>query len=630
MTITKETFKTRQNRPAYHLTAVEDPIPPLTQGFQPYWRYRLATTNKVPLLPAKSPELEAIIKPPIDGAPPSNRMPINRSVSESTLHPFDDVRHRHQSAGRTGEQNSVGRHNYVHVGRFDENVNYGNQHPGSNVRRMSENFQPDRTSNSRNDAYRISQSLPCNDYGLNRNVSEYPPVRRFSSGGYSEEQEQRSLYHQPQGNVQKGPPTRDVGFNRANVGSRNPGIYRDDSARNSINDLSENTRALFETPLSKKFESMHGIHHRRISNDSGYLTPPHESSNENRSSKSSPPRRIELDDDEQSDLHTAHLRNVSKALFKDSNSPTKIRHSIDNPESVNKVLIERQAHLSPNQPSLNNSSSDPRHSEIMHSIGKGPSTHSSPSRPRLSVHSISEQDSDLNRNETPPEHNISDVNSTGSGSMLSLNSDHGISDSSRGKDVLLNQKLQKPSPEKDSKDETPPPLPPARKKKHQDKVATEDDTKDNNDQERDWSMASGKVRDRVQQFDNMEKKHTKRSHSPFKENRTHPKGIGTDDDVSISVLDPKLKREWFVKAAQSDYHALVALLKKEPKLAAIKGYQKYRLLADNFARDECAAARPPHCHCLFLGIPVAPSSPTPELWNQQTILARVIVCQNKA
>ncbi|GIY32193.1 uncharacterized protein CEXT_658602 [Caerostris extrusa] len=149
-------------------------------------------------------------------------------------------------------------------------------------------------------------------------------------------------------------------------------------------------------------------------------------------------------------------------------------------------------------------------------------------------------------------------------------------------------------------------------------------------QERDWSMASGKVRDRVQQFDNMEKKHTKRSHSPFKENRTHPKGIGTDDDVSISVLDPKLKREWFVKAAQSDYHALVALLKKEPKLAAIKGYQKYRLLADNFARDECAAARPPHCHCLFLGIPVAPSSPTPELWNQQTILARVIVCQNKA
>ncbi|GFX86720.1 hypothetical protein TNCV_1409171 [Trichonephila clavipes] len=39
---------------------------------------------------------------------------------------------------------------------------------------------------------------------------------------------------------------------------------------------------------------------------------------------------------------------------------------------------------------------------------------------------------------------------------------------------------------------------------------------------------------------------------------------------SVLQLDSKLKREWFVKAAQSDYHALVALLKKEPKLAAIK------------------------------------------------------------
>ncbi|GFX86723.1 HTH_Tnp_Tc3_1 domain-containing protein [Trichonephila clavipes] len=56
---------------------------------------------------------------------------------------------------------------------------------------------------------------------------------------------------------------------------------------------------------------------------------------------------------------------------------------------------------------------------------------------------------------------------------------------------------------------------------------------------RDWSMASGKVRDRVQHFDDMEKKkNIKRSHSPLtpdKENRIHSKGIGTDDDVSISV-----------------------------------------------------------------------------------------------
>ncbi|GFS83034.1 uncharacterized protein NPIL_123181, partial [Nephila pilipes] len=52
-------------------------------------------------------------------------------------------------------------------------------------------------------------------------------------------------------------------------------------------------------------------------------------------------------------------------------------------------------------------------------------------------------------------------------------------------------------------------------------------------------MASGKVRDRVQHFDDMEKKkNIKRSHSPLtpdKENRIHSKGAGTDDDVSISV-----------------------------------------------------------------------------------------------
>ncbi|GFS86489.1 hypothetical protein NPIL_403511 [Nephila pilipes] len=125
-----------------------------------------------------------------------------------------------------------------------------------------------------------------------------------------------------------------------------------------------------------------------------------------------------------------------------------------------------------------------------------------------------------------------------------------------------------------------------------------------------------------------------------------------NDSSSTLQLDSKLKKEWFVKAAQSDYHALVALLKKEPKLAAIKktyGWQRYQKnttrqsvclvhskrqedllipLIENvyrgvpeissgsrrlFARDECAAARPLICHCR---IPVAPATPlTPELWK---------------
>ncbi|XP_054713156.1 uncharacterized protein LOC129222650 [Uloborus diversus] len=85
-------------------------------------------------------------------------------------------------------------------------------------------------------------------------------------------------------------------------------------------------------------------------------------------------------------------------------------------------------------------------------------------------------------------------------------------------------------------------------------------------------VSSGKVKDRVQHFDDMEKrKNTKRCLSPLpdKENRIS-KGQEIEDNISISVLDPKLKKEWFVKAAQCDYHALVSLLKKEPKLAGIK------------------------------------------------------------
>ncbi|XP_071038885.1 ankyrin repeat domain-containing protein SOWAHB [Parasteatoda tepidariorum] len=79
---------------------------------------------------------------------------------------------------------------------------------------------------------------------------------------------------------------------------------------------------------------------------------------------------------------------------------------------------------------------------------------------------------------------------------------------------------------------------------------------------------SGKVKDKVQHFLEMEKKQ-KRSFGG-KENRPPEKSSSLDDDISISVLDPKLKKEWFVKSSQCDYHSLVSLLKKEPKLAALK------------------------------------------------------------
>ncbi|XP_055925622.1 uncharacterized protein LOC129957359 isoform X2 [Argiope bruennichi] len=560
---------------------------PFSNDFQPYWRYRLATTTKVPSLPPRNPELEAFLKPP--GNDVTRHIPINRSVSETTLSQNADLRPVHQipnyvaaqnrrsSTDNTRYQQSVGN-------RSDENQSYGNQYASSNVRRLSGNFSPDRMLNTP-DAYRISQSLPYNNHGLNRSVSEYSSNvdRRVSANGYPGENTQRFSYHAPS-DLQRTSSGYDAGYNRSNY-ERNSDMYREGYHSDTTKGSTETSRAYNESPPSRKFEAMHGIH-RRASNDSGYLTTPFDSPNENRSLKNSPSRRIEVDfEEDESDIHTsANLRNVSRALFRDSNAPTKtIRQSSNNIESEFTGDTRKQIGTRPQV------HSDPRIQEIIPSNPNRrivPNAHSSPSRAMsrddTNKHSISEQNVIPKRNSTSdlPGKALSARNSEASsdGSMVSLNSEQDF-DSSKLKDQKSHSKLSTNPDEIESsiatKEDSPPPLPPARRRKHPDKGPSEEDTKENTEQpNRDWSMASGKVRDRVQHFDDMEKKrNTKRSHSPLtpdKENRIHSKGIGTDDDVSISVLDTKLKKEWFVKAAQCDYHALVALLKKEPKLAAIK------------------------------------------------------------
>ncbi|GFQ90014.1 uncharacterized protein TNCT_369851 [Trichonephila clavata] len=582
-------------------------------NFQPYWRYRLSTTNKVALPPPKSPEIDAVLKPFGNDTTSSRPALINRSVSESVLPQTGDVRHAYRIPSQincptTGEYSStsdINRYQCVPNNKFEGTEDYANQYPSNNVRRLSGNFQPDRmTSNYTPDACRTSQSLPYNNYGLNRSVSEHFPVgeeRTFSKDGYSEDVLAKPSFHPTVGNLQKMPPGRDGEPIRSNHGKK-PDAYQEDLHRNPVNDSPENSRVYFESPISRKIEAMHGIH-RKMSNDSGYLTPiQYESPNGNQNLKSSPSRTNEILVDDQSDLHTsANLRNVARALFKDSNSPTKANRRSNSLETDNrsngggwhndsKNFLGSQHHhmINTNSPNARNSNEDSKHSS--HNRKTIPNVHSSPNRSRpkdlANTQSISEQNIlNSKRNSTsdipyrvPSRCSFSDINSNGSGSMLSLNSDQDYSESLKNKDITLHSKLTNDSKENRcrlEKTDNPPPLPPARKKK--DKFPAEEDnsSKDNTESpSRDWSMASGKVRDRVQHFDDMEKKkNIKRSHSPLtpdKENRIHSKGIGTDDDVSISVLDSKLKREWFVKAAQSDYHALVALLKKEPKLAAIK------------------------------------------------------------
>ncbi|CAL1283029.1 unnamed protein product [Larinioides sclopetarius] len=568
---------------------------PFTNDFQPYWRYRLATTTKVPSLPPRNPELEAILKPPGSDASSSRQTPINRSVSETTLSQNPDLRPMHHIPGYVApsaiesRRSSTDNTRYQHAvgNRFEENESYGNQYAVSNVRRLSCNFSPDRMlSNYPPDAHRISQSLPYNNPGLNRSVSEYPPAyveRRFSASGYPGENVQRLSYH-ASGDLHRASVGCDGGYNRTNHETR-PEVYRDGYHSDTTKELPENHRAYNESPTSRKIEVMHGIH-RRASNDSGYLTTPFDSPNENRSLKNSPSRKIEVDfEEDESDIHTsANLRNVSRALFRDSNASAKaVRQSSS---SIENEFANDSLKQTGSRPLVH---ADARIQEIMPSSPNRkivPNTHSSPTRvltrDDANKHSISDHKVIPKRNNSSelPSKALSARSSQSSsdGSMLSLNSEQNF-DSSKFKDAAephskspIDADENKPSI---TANEDNPPLPPVRRRKHQDKAPTEEDTKENTDQpNRDWSMASGKVRDRVQHFDDMEKKkNIKRSHSPLtpdKENRIHSKGVGTDDDVSISVLDTKLKREWFVKAAQCDYHALVALLKKEPKLAAIK------------------------------------------------------------
>ncbi|GFS83040.1 uncharacterized protein NPIL_123201 [Nephila pilipes] len=484
-------------------------------NFQPYWRFRLATTNKMALLPPKSPEIDDIMKPFENDVTSSRTPPINRSVSESVLPQTGDLRQSHRIPSQivgptTGEYSStsdINRYQPFPAHRYEGNENYTNNFTPSNVRRLSGNFQSDRvTSNYTPDVCRTSQSLPYNNYGLNRSVSEHFPVggdRRFFNDGYADDVLAKPSFHQTVGNLQKTHSNRDGGPIRSNIGKK-PDPYREEFHRNAVNDSQENSRAYIESPVSRKIEAMHGIH-RKMSNDSGYLTPhQYESPTENHHFKSSPSRTNETDD--QSDLHTsANLRNVARALFKDSNSPTKAnrrsnsletdyRGNGGNWQNDSKNPIGSRHHHVNNtiSPNARNNNQDNIHSSPNRKII--PNMHAVQNRQRpgdyINAHSISDQNIlNSKRNSTSDiplrvqsRSNFSDINSNGSGSMLSLNSDQDFFESPKNKDVTSHSKLSNDSKENEcrlEKTDNPPPLPPARKKK--DKFPDEEDniTKDN-------------------------------------------------------------------------------------------------------------------------------------------------------
>ncbi|GFX86727.1 uncharacterized protein TNCV_1409241 [Trichonephila clavipes] len=482
-------------------------------NFQPYWRYRLSTTNKVALPPPKSPEIDAVLKPFGNDVTSSRPTLINRSVSESILPQTGDLRQSCRVSSQincpaTGEYSSISdinRYQYAPNNKSEGIENYMNHNPSNNVRRFSGNFQSERiTSNYHPDVCRTSQSLPYSNHGLNRSVSEHFPVgedRKFSKDGYSEDMLAKPSFHHTVGSLQKMSSGRDGETVRLNHGKKSD-AYQEDFHRNQVNDSPENSRAYSESPISRKIEAMHGIH-RKMSNDSGYLTPiQYESPNGNQYLKSPSSRTNEIVDD-QSDLHTStNLRNVARALFKDSNSPTKTNrrsNSLENGysgndwhnDSKNPIGSQHNHLINTSSPNARNSNEDNTHSSPNRKTI--PNMHSGPNRSRsrdLTTTSISEQNIlNSKRNSTSdiphrvPSHcSFSDISSNGSGSMLSLNSDQDVSESPKNKDVTLHSKKANDLKENRcrlEKSDNPPPLPPARKKK--DKFPAEEDnsSKDN-------------------------------------------------------------------------------------------------------------------------------------------------------
>lgn len=70
---------------------------PLTQNFQPYWRYRLSTSTKVPTLPVRSPDYDSLAKSQV-----GDSTFLERSASESTLpHPVNDIQPPPRTRGRS-------------------------------------------------------------------------------------------------------------------------------------------------------------------------------------------------------------------------------------------------------------------------------------------------------------------------------------------------------------------------------------------------------------------------------------------------------------------------------------------------------------------------------------------------
>ncbi|KAG8192721.1 hypothetical protein JTE90_009744 [Oedothorax gibbosus] len=347
-----------------------------------------------------------------------------------------------------------------------------------------------------------------------------------------------------------------------------------------------------EQLFSRRMESLHGI--RASESPIGYSSLPYESPSAYSITDISPKGKGDVDTD---DFQTsANLRNVARALFRNPSrgsayepcpKPEKINGEQNLPSLSNNF---RSDNRSISDKSLNDS--DLKGHETVGLLNRPVNSRETPSPCRGSsqiAHDLKGHDQGpplTSRSKSidfPRTNSSSGVSSQHSDSNRTLDSQRqsprtSISSHSISMQSLNSEKELPNHSAEIERNSTPPPLPPDRKKTL---PQTPENTLADTNEKEESSLSAVKVRDKVQHFDDMERQQAKRTQAPItpksvanKENvaRTpvYQKGLGIGDDVSISVIDPKLKREWFVKSSQCDYHALSRLLKSEPKLAALK------------------------------------------------------------
>ncbi|XP_035223139.1 uncharacterized protein LOC118195908 [Stegodyphus dumicola] len=636
---------------------------PLTQNFQPYWRYRLSTSTRVPTLPSRSPEYEnVLLQSSRETCPSPSPIQFNRSVSESTLsHPVKNHPHHEDGSSPTRRQRGLSASSFNRS--FLEN-HYRNQTPhleeNQPIRRVSvsdldtsnriaynksqANYSPERPHNLYGRHFNgILKNPPPSNHEFNRTVSESIPLRppeTYFEGDIG--LPQHPMFRRPSHHSA-------TDLNRSELAQ--PAIADDCSVRTTkrsgiCNDeillklQEDNYSKTSSTPISMCINRMHGIPAKDSFHDipvSVFSETPVSTSISRSDAKgsfhsTSVPECTETSVSASINrMHGIHAKNSFNGISRSEYSEMPVSTSVNRSDaqdtfrhtpvseysdtsvsaSINRMhgIHERDSFHDDTfskQPdgsfplensNLNNASecTDFRKREQIEKFGTTSRNTISASIPKTAYQYHNSTGNNLKetvaddlsstscvsqKNFQCDNYQKEEISLRTPFSGLDVYSNHSDSLNLGNETAASNQRvlgnLENSIQNCVEQHEKPPPLPPERRRKSQDRSRVDVDVSDNNSTEQMLEKGivtvTGKVKDRVQHFDDMEKKrNTKRCLSPLpdKENRM-TKSAGMEDDISISALDPKLKREWFVKAAQGDYHALVGLLKKEPKLAAIK------------------------------------------------------------